>query len=84
MYYDYHMFQLTAVFLHIVINAWKEPNPGWIDNILTITRILYGAYLGRTRVGLFDLGKISDLVPVDMCANAMIAVAWETAEYSHR
>ncbi|XP_021915757.1 fatty acyl-CoA reductase 1-like isoform X2 [Zootermopsis nevadensis] len=67
----------------MVINAWKEPNPGWIDNIQTITIILYNAYLGHTRVGLFDLQKVCDLVPVDMCVNAMIATAWETAESSH-
>lgn len=42
------------------------------------------AYLGRTRVGLFNGGKVADLVPVDMCVNAMIAVAWEIAMSNHR
>ncbi|GFG36354.1 hypothetical protein Cfor_05961 [Coptotermes formosanus] len=68
----------------IVINAWKEPNPGWINNIQTVTRILRGVYLGRTRVGRFSDGKVADLVPVDMCVNAMIATAWETATSNHR
>ncbi|GFG36353.1 hypothetical protein Cfor_05960, partial [Coptotermes formosanus] len=68
----------------MVINAWKEPNPGWINNIQTVTRILRGVYLGRTRVGRFNDGKVADLVPVDMCVNAMIAIAWETATSNHR
>jgi hypothetical protein len=42
------------------------------------------AFLGRTRVGLFNGGKAAELVPVDMCVNAMIAVAWETAMSNHR
>jgi fatty acyl-CoA reductase len=67
-----------------VTNAWKEPTPGWIDTIQNINRILYGAYIGRVRVGLMDLRKTGDLVPVDMCVNAMIATAWETAESGHR
>jgi fatty acyl-CoA reductase len=62
-----------------VINSWKEPFPGWIDNVYGITRILAEIYLGRSQIGLFDNEKVSDFIPVDMCANAMIAVAWETA-----
>jgi len=72
------------MFFKPVINAWKEPYPGWIDNIQTITRIVRAAFLGRTRVGLFNGGKAAELVPVDMCVNAMIAVAWETAMSNHR
>jgi hypothetical protein len=45
---------------------------------------LRAAYLGRTRVGIVNGGKVVDLVPVDMCVNAMIAVAWETATSNHR
>ena len=71
-------------FWNSVINAWKEPYPGWIDNLQTITRILRAAYLGRTHTGLFNGGKVADLVPVDMCVNAMIAVAWETAMSNQR
>jgi len=29
------------------------------------------------------MDKVVDLVPVDMCVNAMIAVAWETAMTEH-
>jgi fatty acyl-CoA reductase len=58
--------------------------PGWIDNMHGITRILCAAYMGHTRVGLFSGRKVGDLVPVDMCVNALIAIAWETATFGYR
>lgn len=68
----------------MVTNAWKEPNPGWINNTYSITRVLRTAYMGYDRVGLFTVDKVGDLVPVDMCVNAMIAIAWETAKSENR
>ena len=68
----------------LVINAWKEPNHGWIDNSYNITRILRTAYLGYDRMGKCSIDKVVDLVPVDMCVNAVITVAWETARSEHR
>jgi hypothetical protein len=40
--------------------------------------------MGYDRVGLFTVDKVGDLVPVDMCVNAMIAIAWETAKSENR
>ena len=51
---------------------------------LHVTRILRTVYLGYDRVGLFSIDRVIDLVPVDMCVNAMITVAWETARSEHR
>ncbi|GFG37477.1 hypothetical protein Cfor_06217, partial [Coptotermes formosanus] len=68
----------------LVINAWKEPNPGWINNSYSITRVLRTAYMGYDRVGIFRVEKVGDMVPVDMCVNAMIATAWETAKSEYR
>lgn len=50
----------------------------------SVTRVLRTAYLGYDRVGLFTVDKVADLIPVDMCVNAIIAVAWETAISDNR
>ncbi|PNF39259.1 hypothetical protein B7P43_G16960 [Cryptotermes secundus] len=68
----------------MVINAWKEPHPGWINNVYGVTRILADLYLGRTQICLYHDRKVCDLIPVDMCANAMIAIGWETAMAVYR
>jgi fatty acyl-CoA reductase len=61
-----------------------DPYPGWINNVYGVTKILADFYLGLTPIGVFQYGKVSDFVPVDMCANAMIAIAWETAVSGYR
>jgi hypothetical protein len=40
--------------------------------------------MGYDRVGIFRVEKVGDMVPVDMCVNAMIATAWETAKSEYR
>jgi len=78
------MTKSVTVFCTLVINAWKEPNHGWIDNCYNITCILRTAYLGYDTVELCNIDKFIDLVPVNMCINAVITVAWEAARSEHR
>ena len=69
---------MLFVFSISVISAWKEPVPGWIDNMNGPTMGVLGSSLGMLRCGNVDGEKVSDMVPVDAVVNALIAVAWET------
>lgn len=63
----------------IVISTWKEPIPGWIDNMNGPTMGVLGCSLGMIRCGHVDPDKVCDMVPVDTVVNALIAAAWETS-----
>ncbi|XP_047097438.1 putative fatty acyl-CoA reductase CG5065 isoform X1 [Schistocerca piceifrons] len=63
----------------IVTAAWKEPIPGWVDNLNGPTGLLAGAGKGVLRTILCHRDMVADLVPVDVAINLLIAVAWYTA-----
>ncbi|KAK6645006.1 hypothetical protein RUM43_001282 [Polyplax serrata] len=64
----------------IVTAAWKEPLPGWIDNLNGATGLLAGAGKGILRTLLCYRELIADLIPVDIAINLLITVAWHTAQ----
>uniref|UniRef100_A0A1B6EM21 Fatty acyl-CoA reductase n=2 Tax=Cuerna arida TaxID=1464854 RepID=A0A1B6EM21_9HEMI len=63
----------------IVTASWKEPMPGWVDNLNGPTGLLAGAGKGLLRTILCHRNKVADLIPVDMAINLMITVAWHLA-----
>lgn len=63
----------------IVTAAWREPFPGWVDNINGPTGLLLASGKGMLRTMLSDSKAIADLIPVDLVINLMVAVAWQTA-----
>ena len=82
-----HMLQKEATDLplvivrpSIVVAAWKEPIPGWVDNYNGPTGMVAGAAVGLLRSMLVSRDKIADLIPVDMAINVMIVAAWHRAE----
>lgn len=58
-----------------MIAAYKEPIPGWVDNINGPTGILIGAGKGVIRTMHLDTNLSADIVPVDMVINTLIIVA---------
>ncbi|KAK7792397.1 hypothetical protein R5R35_007747 [Gryllus longicercus] len=60
----------------IVTSVWKEPLPGWVDNINGPTGLLMGAGKGVIRSMLCKGNYHADVVPVDMAANAVLMLAW--------
>ncbi|PSN33946.1 hypothetical protein C0J52_19348 [Blattella germanica] len=62
----------------IVVSTWREPVPGWNDNVNGPTLAILGASLGMIRCGNVGMHKQADFVPVDSVVNALIAAAWET------
>jgi fatty acyl-CoA reductase len=67
------------LFCCIVISTWKDPIPGWIDNMNGPTKMQLAASFGMIRTTFVDKNKVADMVPVDTVVNAMIAAAWETS-----
>ncbi|XP_028141885.1 putative fatty acyl-CoA reductase CG5065 [Diabrotica virgifera virgifera] len=56
----------------IVIPIWKEPIPGWTDNINGPAGLLIGAGKGVIRTMYCDSDGYADFLPVDIGVNAMI------------
>jgi len=63
----------------IVVAAWKEPIPGWVDNLNGPTGLIAGAGKGVLRTIYCCRDMVADIVPVDIPINLMCAVAWRTA-----
>lgn len=61
----------------IVVGTAYEPLIGWTDNVYGPTGIVVGAGCGVLRTLQADLTCEANIVPVDMCVNALIASAWE-------
>jgi len=66
----------------IVTAALREPLPGWVDNINGPTGLIAGAGKGILRTIWCYRDLVADIVPVDLCINLMLAVAWHTANSS--
>lgn len=66
--------------MNLVTAAWKEPLPGWIDNLNGPTGLLAGAGKGILRTLLCYRELIADLIPVDIAINLLVTVAWHTAQ----
>ncbi|CAF3215487.1 unnamed protein product [Rotaria socialis] len=63
----------------IVGCTWREPMPGWVDNYNGATGIIVAASKGLLRTMIGSGQAMADIIPVDICVNMMIAVAWHTA-----
>ncbi|CAF1161824.1 unnamed protein product [Adineta ricciae] len=63
----------------IVGSSWREPIAGWIDNYNGPSGLVVATGKGMLRAMLGSSTAIADIVPVDVCVNMMIAIAWNTA-----
>jgi hypothetical protein len=66
-----------------VTAAWREPVPGWVDNVSGITGIMMEIGRGTIRSIICDQKLTMDLIPVDFVVNTLIGVAWHTATYRY-
>ncbi|XP_012344100.1 putative fatty acyl-CoA reductase CG5065 isoform X1 [Apis florea] len=60
----------------IVIPIWKEPLPGWTDNINGPTGLLIGAGKGVIRTMYCNDSGYADYLPVDIAVNAILVASW--------
>ncbi|CAG2058434.1 unnamed protein product [Timema podura] len=63
----------------IVTGTWKEPMPGWVDNLNGPTGIMIGAGKGVIRSMHCKPNYNGDFMPVDITVNTIIAMAWKIA-----
>ncbi|XP_034234854.1 putative fatty acyl-CoA reductase CG5065 isoform X2 [Thrips palmi] len=75
---------LAIVRPSIVTAARREPIPGWVDNMNGPTGLLVGAGKGVLRTLYCHRDMVADLIPVDVCINLLVAVAWKTATVRSR
>ncbi|XP_017475765.1 PREDICTED: fatty acyl-CoA reductase 1 isoform X2 [Rhagoletis zephyria] len=78
--------ELPAVILRpsIVIPIWKEPLPGWTDNINGPTGLLIGAGKGVIRTMYCNSSGYGDFLPVDIAVNGMLVASWRYLTASDR
>jgi len=61
----------------IVTAIWRDPIPGWIDNVNGATGLIALGAKGLLRSLCGDLRRVrADLVPVDIVASTLIVAAW--------
>ncbi|KAG7214156.1 hypothetical protein KM043_001507 [Ampulex compressa] len=61
----------------IVVASWKEPAPGWVDNMNGPTGMMIGAGKGVIRSMLCNADYPTDMIPCDLTINALIGLAWQ-------
>lgn len=59
--------------------AWREPEPGWVDNMFAFTGLMVGMGKGVLRSLYIKEGIKLDFIPVDVPINLMIVAAYNTA-----
>ncbi|XP_046383071.1 fatty acyl-CoA reductase wat-like [Ischnura elegans] len=63
----------------IVVNAVKEPVPGWTNSMNGPAGVTLGSAMGLVRTLQCDQDLVVDIVPVDWVVNAAITTAWDVA-----
>ncbi|XP_069702746.1 putative fatty acyl-CoA reductase CG5065 [Periplaneta americana] len=63
----------------IVTGIWKEPLPGWVENLNGPTGLLVGAGKGVIRSMHCRAEYNADVMPCDIAINALIILAWKVA-----
>ncbi|XP_034488536.1 fatty acyl-CoA reductase wat-like [Drosophila innubila] len=63
----------------MILGTFREPIPGWIDNLYGPLSILLGCAVGVLRVMIVDVYTQANVGPVDYCANMVLSTAWKTA-----
>lgn len=61
----------------IVMPAWQEPMPGWVDNLNGPSGLLVAAAKGVVRSMHCKEHYLADLMPVDIVINSIITLAWK-------
>lgn len=65
-----------------MLSTYKEPVPGWTDNLYGPTGLCAAAARGLVHVIYGSACKKANLVPADYCVNAIISAAWDVNQRS--
>ncbi|KAF2891310.1 hypothetical protein ILUMI_14863, partial [Ignelater luminosus] len=69
------------MFVFIVVPIWKEPLPGWSDNINGPTGLLIAAGKGVLRTMFCDSQGYADFLPVDVAVNILMLTTMDYMVY---
>ncbi|KAL1453005.1 hypothetical protein WDU94_007182, partial [Cyamophila willieti] len=64
----------------VIVSTYKEPVRGWIDNVYGPVGLMVGIGTGVLHTYHYDAECVTEMVPVDMVVNSMVATAWYTAK----
>ncbi|XP_016948114.1 fatty acyl-CoA reductase wat [Drosophila biarmipes] len=64
----------------VIIATHTDPVSGWIDNLYGPIALMYGVGHGVLRLISYDKKGYASLVPVDYCANVVLASVWQTSK----
>ncbi|KAK9875977.1 hypothetical protein WA026_011078 [Henosepilachna vigintioctopunctata] len=75
--YD-QMKKLPAIIMRpsVVLPIYKDPLPGWCNNLQGPMGLFVGAGKGIIRSMYMDSKSHADLIPADVCVNGMLCAAW--------
>ncbi|XP_059612936.1 fatty acyl-CoA reductase wat [Phlebotomus argentipes] len=62
----------------IVVSIYKDPIPGWMDNLNGPGVIIVGSVRGFIHCIYGDKLQKANIMPADYCINAMVTAAWDT------
>lgn len=63
-----------------VTPAFREPIPGWVDNLNGPMGVMIGAGKGVIRSMLCSENNRAEVIPVDIAINALIVIAYKRAK----
>lgn len=65
------------------MGSWQEPLPGWMESLFGPAGMFVGVGMGLIHAAYIHSEMITDIVPVDMTANCIIAASWKncTTDY---
>ncbi|KAI5698452.1 hypothetical protein M8J75_007060 [Diaphorina citri] len=64
----------------VIVSTYREPVRGWIDNVYGPVGLMVGIGTGVLHTYQYDQDAVTEMVPVDMVVNSVIATAWYTAK----
>jgi fatty acyl-CoA reductase len=73
--------QETDCFPISVTGTWKDPVPGWVENLNGPTGLLVGAGKGVIRSMHCRAEYNADIMPCDIAINSIIILAWKVANH---
>jgi fatty acyl-CoA reductase len=73
-----------ATFTVAVTPTFREPMPGWVDNLNGPIGLLVGGGKGVIRSMLCKGEYQAEVVPVDIAINGLITIAWRTGTAANK
>lgn len=64
----------------VIVSTYREPVRGWIDNVYGPVGLMVGIGTGVLHTYHYDIDAVTEMVPVDLVVNSVIATAWYTGK----